>query len=139
MHKVTVTLGARSGQVSCPCHHSPLGICVVQDRFEGRYEVGQGETVTILSRRDTKPELLLRDIHSKVVKWQYPIASLIIPLCAQQGTMSLELVETVTSFTHMTLKLYHRALLIRCLLCFSIIVLLNLKESILQRFGGARF
>ena len=69
-----------------------------QDRFGGHYEVGQGETVTILSRRDPKPELLLRDIHSKVVEWQYPIASLIIPLCAQQGTMSLELVETVNQF-----------------------------------------
>ena len=68
------------------------------DRFGGHYEVGQGEIVTILSRRDPKPELLLRDIHSKVVKWQYPIASLIIPLCAQQGTMSLEIVETVNQF-----------------------------------------
>ena len=40
---------------------------------------------------------------------------------------------------HMTLKLNRQPLLIWCLLCFSIIVLLNLKESILQRFGGARF
>ena len=34
----------------------------------------------------------------KAVEWQHPVTIMIIPLCAQQGRVSLELVETGNQF-----------------------------------------